>query len=61
MPRSTGRSICIQIAKRITLLHRRDDFVPRPHSIERMRRCVANGKMDLRLGQVTRCQVPMAN
>jgi thioredoxin reductase (NADPH) len=41
------------IAKRITLLHRRDDFRAAPHSVEQMRALVAAGKMDLRLGQVT--------
>src|SRR3569833_24891 len=41
------------IAKRITLLHRRDDFRAAPHSVEQMRALVADGKMDLRLGQVT--------
>src|SRR3569832_1696269 len=41
------------IAKRITLLHRRDEFRAAPHSVEQMRALVADGKMDLRLGQVT--------
>src|SRR5690349_14255805 len=41
------------VAKRITLLHRRDDFRAAPHSVEQMRALVAAGKMDLRLGQVT--------
>lgn len=41
------------IAKRITLLHRRDEFRAAPHSVEQMRALVAGGKMDLRLGQVT--------
>ncbi|WP_076858815.1 NAD(P)/FAD-dependent oxidoreductase [Bradyrhizobium mercantei] len=41
------------IAKRITLLHRRDDFRAAPHSVEQMRTLVADGKMDLRIGQVT--------
>ena len=41
------------LAKRITLLHRRDDFRAAPHSVEQMRALVADGKMDLRLGQVT--------
>src|SRR6478736_2450664 len=41
------------IAKRITLLHRRDDFRAAPHSVEQMRSLVADGKMDLRIGQVT--------
>jgi thioredoxin reductase (NADPH) len=41
------------IAKRVTLLHRRDDFRAAPHSVEQMRQLVAAGKMDLRIGQVT--------
>jgi len=41
------------LAKRITLLHRRDEFRAAPHSVEQMRALVAGGKMDLRLGQVT--------
>jgi thioredoxin reductase (NADPH) len=41
------------VAKRITLLHRRDEFRAAPHSVEQMRKLVADGKMDLKLGQVT--------
>src|ERR1700755_1815443 len=41
------------IARRVTLLHRRDDFRAAPHSVEQMRALVAGGKMDLRIGQVT--------
>ena len=41
------------IAKRVTLLHRRDDFRAAPHSVEQMRALVADGKMDLKIGQVT--------
>jgi thioredoxin reductase (NADPH) len=41
------------VAKRITLLHRRDDFRAAPHNVEQMRKLVADGKMDLRIGQVT--------
>lgn len=40
------------IAKRVTLLHRRDDFRAAPHSVEQMRELVASGKMDLKIGQV---------
>ena len=40
------------VAKRITLLHRRDDFRAAPHSVNAMRELVASGKMDLRIGQV---------
>jgi thioredoxin reductase (NADPH) len=41
------------VAKRVTLLHRRDDFRAAPHSVEQMRALVASGKMDLKIGQVT--------
>jgi thioredoxin reductase (NADPH) len=41
------------IAKRVTLLHRRDVFRAAPHSVEKMRALVANGDMDLAFGQVT--------
>jgi len=41
------------IAKRVTLLHRRDDFRAAPHSVEQMRELVASGRMELKLGQVT--------
>jgi thioredoxin reductase (NADPH) len=41
------------IARRVTLLHRRDDFRAAPHSVEQMRALVASGKMELRIGQVT--------
>jgi thioredoxin reductase (NADPH) len=40
------------VARRVTLMHRRDVFRAAPHSVEQMRRLVAEGKMDLRLGQV---------
>lgn len=41
------------LAKRVTLLHRRDDFRAAPHSVEQMRKLVADGRMDLKIGQVT--------
>ena len=41
------------IANRVTLMHRRDDFRAAPHSVEQMRALVAEGKMDMKLGQVT--------
>jgi thioredoxin reductase (NADPH) len=41
------------IARRVTLLHRRDEFRGAPHSVERMRALVAEGKMDLKIGQIT--------
>ena len=44
------------IAKKITLLHRRDDFRAAPHSVEQMRKLVADGKMELKIGQVTELQ-----
>ncbi len=41
------------IARRVTLLHRRDDFRAAPHSVDQMRKLVGSGKMDLKIGQVT--------
>src|SRR5262249_6002085 len=41
------------LAKRVTLLHRRDEFRAAPHSVEQMRTLVSTGKMDLKLGQGT--------
>jgi thioredoxin reductase (NADPH) len=41
------------IAKRVTLLHRRDDFRAAPDSVGKMRALVAQGAMDLKIGQVT--------
>jgi thioredoxin reductase (NADPH) len=41
------------VAKRLTLVHRRDDFRGAPHSVEKMRVLVAEEKMDLRIGQVS--------
>ena len=41
------------IAKRVTLLHRRDDFRAAPHSVEQMRALVAGGKLDLNIGNLT--------
>ena len=40
------------IAKRVTLVHRRDDFRGAPDSVNKMRSLVASGAMDLRIGQV---------
>ena len=42
------------VARRLTLVHRRDDFRGAPHSVNAMRSLVAEGKMDLAIGQVTR-------
>jgi thioredoxin reductase (NADPH) len=44
------------IARRVTLLHRRDDFRAAPHSVEQMRALVASGTLDLKIGQVTSLQ-----
>jgi thioredoxin reductase (NADPH) len=41
------------IARRLTLVHRRDDFRGAPHSVNAMRALVAAGQMDLVIGQVT--------
>jgi thioredoxin reductase (NADPH) len=41
------------LASRLTLLHRRDAFRAAPHTVEQMRKLVADGEMDLHLGQVT--------
>src|SRR5262245_16291615 len=41
------------VAKRVTLLHRRDQFRAAPDSVNKMRSLVAEGAMDLKLGQVT--------
>jgi thioredoxin reductase (NADPH) len=40
------------IAKSVTLLHRRDEFRGAPHSVEKMRALVAEGKVRLLIGQV---------
>lgn len=40
------------VAKSLTLLHRRDDFRAAPHTVEQMRTLVAEGKMQLEIGQV---------
>jgi thioredoxin reductase (NADPH) len=41
------------IAKRLTLLHRRDQFRAAPDSVNKMRALMAEGKIDLKLGQIT--------
>jgi thioredoxin reductase (NADPH) len=41
------------VARRVTLLHRRDQFRAAPDSVNKMRALVAAGQMDLALGQVT--------
>ena len=40
------------LARRITLVHRRDDFRAAPHSVHAMRALVAAGAMDLAIGQI---------
>ncbi|MBV9394845.1 MAG: NAD(P)/FAD-dependent oxidoreductase [Methylobacteriaceae bacterium] len=42
------------IAKRLTLVHRRDDFRAAPHSVNAMRELTAAGKMDLIIGQTSK-------
>lgn len=41
------------IAKRITLVHRRDEFRAAPDSVGKMRALVAEGKMDLKIANLT--------
>jgi len=41
------------LAKRITLIHRRDNFRAAPDSVSKMRNLVDEGKMDLVIGQVS--------
>jgi thioredoxin reductase (NADPH) len=40
-------------ARSLTLLHRRDEFRGAPHSVERMRQLVADGRVRLLIGQAT--------
>ncbi|MDX2204027.1 MAG: NAD(P)/FAD-dependent oxidoreductase [Hyphomicrobiaceae bacterium] len=40
------------IAKSLVLVHRRDEFRGAPHSVEQMRQLVAEGKIDLVIGQM---------
>ncbi len=41
------------IAKRVTLLHRRDQFRAAPDSVNKMHALVAEGQMDFKLGQLS--------
>lgn len=41
------------VANSLTLIHRRDEFRAAPHSVEKMRALVADGKVRLAIGQVT--------
>lgn len=42
------------IARSLTLLHRRDEFRGAPHSVEKMRELVGEGRVNLVIGQVTK-------
>lgn len=41
------------LAERVSLVHRRDDFRAAPDSVNKMRALVADGQMDLVIGQIT--------
>ena len=41
------------VAKRLTLVHRRDEFRGAPHSVKAMRELVGAGQIDLRVGQIS--------
>lgn len=41
------------VAKSLTLVHRRDEFRGAPHSVDKMRKLVADGDIRLLIGQVT--------
>ena len=41
------------VARSLTLMHRRDDFRAAPDSVNKMRALVADGKVQLKLGQMT--------
>ena len=41
------------IARRVILMHRRDDFRAAPHSVNAMRELVASKQMDLLIGQIS--------
>jgi thioredoxin reductase (NADPH) len=41
------------VARSLTLMHRRDDFRAAPDSVNKMRALVADGKVTMRLGQMT--------
>jgi thioredoxin reductase (NADPH) len=42
-----------EVASHLTLIHRRDEFRAAPASVEHMRRLAAEGKIDLKFGQVS--------
>jgi thioredoxin reductase (NADPH) len=41
------------VAKRVTLVHRRNEFRAAPHSVKAMQDLVAAGEIDFKLGQIT--------
>ena len=45
-----------EIAKHVTLVHRRNDFRAAPHSVKAMQDLVTQGKIDFKLGQVSDLQ-----
>lgn len=44
------------IAKKVTLIHRRDEFRAAPDSVSKMRALVAEGKIDLKIANITDVQ-----
>lgn len=44
----------LPLAGNLTLIHRRDEFRGAPHSVEQMRAAVADGRMQLVIGQISR-------
>lgn len=46
------------IAKRVTLVHRRDEFRAAPDTVSKMRALVAEGKMDLKIANLTTLNGP---
>jgi thioredoxin reductase (NADPH) len=44
------------VAKSLTLVHRRDEFRAAPHSVEKMRKLVAEASVRLLIGQVTKLE-----
>ena len=46
----------VPVAKRVTLMHRRDQFRASPDSVNKMRALVADGRLDFVLGQVVKLE-----
>jgi len=46
----------VPVAKRVTLMHRRDQFRASPDSVNKMRALVADGRLDFVLGQVIKLE-----